>query len=127
MPMHKTICEKVEILLPELPRSFDAVGHEPPGWSIFREDWLCLDGRIIGVHPYPVRVADGWLVGYETHEETTPEKLLDPDPWDCRTCSNSADPCTSGWVSDVSVSPAAHFCPICVERWSNRRRTPVVL
>ncbi|HST34834.1 MAG TPA: hypothetical protein VLJ80_15090 [Solirubrobacteraceae bacterium] len=127
MPMHKTICEKVEILLPELPRYFEQGEQPPPGWAILSEAWLCRDGRIVGVHPNPIRVKAGWLVSYETTEETTLEKLLDPDPWNCRTCRTSADPCTAGWVSDVSVSPAAHFCPSCVARWSSRRRTSVVV
>jgi predicted GH43/DUF377 family glycosyl hydrolase len=70
------IGEKVDVLLGELPRSFDMPGHEPPGWSIFREEWLCRDGLIVGVHPNPVRVSNGWLVHYETFEETTPEQLL---------------------------------------------------
>jgi len=75
-----------------------------------------VTGRVIGVHPNAVRVADGWLVGYETCPETTPEKLLNPDPWECRTCNNSADPHTPGWMTDAGASPVGHFCPDCVER-----------
>lgn len=113
--------KRTELLLAELPRYFTFGEDAPPGWAILAETWLCDDGRVIGVHPYPVRVEDGWLVNYETTPETTPEKLLNPDPWDCRECRTIAEPSTPGWVTDYGVSPAAHFCPRCVERWSVRR------
>jgi hypothetical protein len=125
LPATQGIRRDAEVRLDELPRCFELGEDAPAGWAILAETWLCTDGRMIGVHPHPVRGEDGWLVSYETAPETTLEKLLNPDPWDCRECRSIAEPETPGWLSDYSVSPAARFCPECVERWDLRRkRTP---
>jgi hypothetical protein len=117
-----------EVRLDKLPRYFEQGEDAPTGWGILAETWLFLDGRTVGVRPYLTRVGDGWLVSYETVPETTLEKLLNPDPWDCRECRTIAEPSTPGWTTDYGVSPPARFCPDCVEQASLRRKyTPWAL
>ncbi|HXP28594.1 MAG TPA: hypothetical protein VN804_02475 [Solirubrobacteraceae bacterium] len=123
-----SVFERAELRLAKLPRCFEPGEDAPAGWAILAETWLCTDGRTIGVHPHLTRVEDGWLVSYETVPETTVEKLLDPDPWDCWECRTVAEPGAAGWLSDYSSTPVARFCPDCVEHWSIRRKhTPGAL
>lgn len=127
-----SVFERAELRLAKLPRYFEPGEEAPKGWAILAETWLCTDGRVIGrvsaVCRASDRVEDGWLVSYETVPETTVEKLLDPDPWDCWECRTIAKPGTAGWLSDYSSTPVARFCPDCVEHWSIRRKhTPGAL